>query len=158
MANNKNRDKSRLEVWTATRKGDKMCDTVRQETVVRSSLKSFLWRIVGVIILASVTYFYTHSWFKTSWITFLHHGVFFFVFIAHERFWLHVDFTGLKRKLLKMITYETILGNFILAIISLAITHSIQQMSKITITYIAIKHVIYVFNEFIWDKVSWGRK
>ena len=126
------------------------------ETLKRSSLKSFIWRIVGVIILASVTYFYTHRWITTTWITFLHHGIFFFVFIAHERFYLHVDITGLKRKLLKMLTYETILGNFILAIISLAITHNIQTMGKITITYISIKHLIYVFNEFVWEKIKWG--
>ena len=128
------------------------------ETLKRSSLKSFLWRIVGVILLASVTMFYTHSWFKTSWITFLHHFVFFFVFIAHERFWQHIDFTGIQRKLLKMMCYETILGNFILAIISLCITGNVQSMTKITLTYIAIKHVIYIFNEFIWERIQWGTK
>jgi uncharacterized membrane protein len=131
---------------------------VMQETMKRSSIKSLIWRLVGVIILASVTYFYTHKWITTTWITFLHHGVFFFVFIAHERFWLHVDFVGLKRKLLKMVTYETLLGNFILAIISLVITGNIQTMTKITLTYIGIKHVIYIFNEFIWERVKWGIK
>ena len=128
------------------------------ETLKRSSLKSFLWRIVGVILLGCVTYFYTGSWIKTSWITFLHHFIFFFVFIAHERFWQHIDFTGIQRKLLKMMCYETILGNFILAIISLIITGNVQQMSQITLTYIAIKHVIYIFNEFIWDRIKWGTK
>lgn len=128
------------------------------DTVKRSSLKSFLWRIVGMIILACVTYFYTHKWITTTWITGLHHGVFFFVFILHERFWFHMDFTGLKRKLLKMMTYETILGNFILAIISLIITHNVQTMSKITLTYIGIKHIIYIFNEFIWERIKWGLK
>lgn len=127
------------------------------ETLKRSSLKSLIWRLVGVVLLACVTFFYTGSWIKTSWITFLHHGIFFFVFIAHERFWLHVDFTGLKRKLLKMMTYETLLGNFILAIISLLITGNVQQMSQITITYILIKHFVYVWNEIIWDKIAWER-
>jgi uncharacterized membrane protein len=129
---------------------------INQETLKRSSLKSFIWRIVGVVLLASVTYFYTRRWITTSWITFLHHGIFFFVFIAHERFWLHVDITGLKRKLIKMVTYETILGNFILGIITLIITGNIQKMTQITITYIAIKHVIYIFNEFIWDRIKYG--
>ena len=126
------------------------------ETLKRSSLKSLIWRIVGVIILASVTYFYTHKWTVTTWITFLHHGIFFFVFILHERFWLHVDFTGLKRKIMKMVTYETVLGNFILAIISLIITRNVQTMSKITITYISIKHAIYILNEWGWDYIHWG--
>ena len=131
---------------------------IRQETIKRSSLKSFIWRIVGVILLASVTYFYTHKWITTTWVTGLHHGIFFFVFILHERFWLHVDITGFKRKLLKMFTYETILGNFILGIITLVITGSVQKMTQITITYIAIKHIIYIFNEFIWDRINWGTK
>lgn len=127
------------------------------ELKIRSWVKSAIWRLVGVVILASVTYFYTHKWIQTSWITFLHHGVFLFIFFAHERFWLHVDFTGMKRKLLKMFTYETILGNFILGIICLIITGSVQKMTQITITYIAIKHVIYIFNEFIWEKIKWGK-
>ena len=131
---------------------------ISQEMIKRSTLKSFIWRIVGVIILAAVTYFYTRKWITTTWITFLHHGIFFFVFIAHERFWLHVDIMGLKRKLFKMMTYETILGNFILAIISLVITGNVQQMTKITITYISIKHAVYVFNEFLWERIKWGLK
>ena len=134
-----------------------MCE-IQRETVKRSSLKSFIWRIVGVILLASVTYFYTHKWITTSWITGLHHGIFFFVFILHERFWQHIDFTGIQRKLLKMMCYETILGNFILAIISLIITGNMQQMTQITLTYIGIKHVIYIFNEFVWERISWGTK
>ena len=127
------------------------------ELKIRSWIKSAIWRVVGVIILASVTYFYTRHWIQTSWITFLHHGVFFFVFFLHERFWLHIDFTGLKRKIFKMITYETILGNFILGIISLIITGNVQKMTQITITYISIKHIIYIFNEIIWEKIPWGK-
>src|SRR3990167_2246684 len=128
------------------------------ETVKRSSLKLFLWRIVGVVILASVTYFYTHKWITTTWITGLHHGIFFFVFFAHERFWQHINFTGLQRKLLKMMCYETILGNFVLGIISLVITGNVQQMTQITLTYIFIKHIVYIFNEFIWEHIYWGIK
>jgi len=129
---------------------------IQIETINRSSLKSFIWRIIGVILLASVTYFYTRRWITTTWITFLHHGIFFFVFIAHERFWLKVNIQGLKRKIGKCITYETILGNFILGIISLIITGNVQQMTQITITYIAIKHIVYIWNEIIWEKISFG--
>ncbi len=134
-----------------------MNKTISYESKVRTSIKSLIWRIVGVIILGLVTYFYTRTWCSTTWITALHHGLFFFIFILHERFWLHVDYTGLKRKLFKMLTYETILGNFILGIITLIITGDIQQMTQITLTYIVIKHIIYIFNEFIWDKITWGR-
>ena len=125
------------------------------ETHKRSFVKSLIWRIVGVLVLGAVTFFYTHHWVQTSWITFLHHGVFLFIFWGHERFWLCVNIHGLKRKIGKCITYKSILGTFILGIISLIITGNIQTMSKITITYIFIKHLIYIFNEFIWEKISW---
>ena len=124
----------------------------------RSFIKSFIWRIMGVLILGAVTYFYTRHWVQTSWITFLHHGVFLFVFWGHERFYLHTDFTGLTRKVLKCITYETILGNFILAIITLIITGNVQTMTKVTLTYIGIKHIVYVANEFGWQRIKWGRR
>ena len=124
----------------------------------RSALKSVIWRLVGVVLLASVTYFYTRKWITTTWITFLHHGVFLFVFFAHERFYQKVDIVGFKRKSIKMRTYESILGMYILGIISLIITGNVQTMSKITITYISIKHIIYIFNEFIWERIKWGIK
>ena len=135
-----------------------MAVTMMHETKTRSVVKSFIWRIVGVIILASVTYFYTHKWIITTWITFLHHGVFFFIFILHERFWGFVMITGLKRKIIKTIMYEDILGMYILGIISLIITRNIQTMSKITLTYIFIKNLIFIVNEFWWDGISWGKK
>ena len=128
-----------------------------REIHIRSWLKSFIWRVTGVVILAAVTYFYTGNWIQTAWITVLHHSVFLIVFYLHERFWLHVDFENmLLRSILKCITYETILGNLILGIISLIITGDVQQMTKITLTYILIKHLVYVWNEFIWKGIKWG--
>jgi len=127
--------------------------TMQNDTHLRSIIKSVIWRIVGVFTLAAVTYFYTRNWITTSWITFLHHGVFLIVFYLHERFWQRVDIRNiLARSLLKCLTYETILGNFILAIITLTITGNIQQMTQITLTYIGIKHLMYVFNEFLWKR------
>ncbi len=128
-----------------------------REIHIRSWLKSFIWRVMGVVILAAVTYFYTGNWIQTAWITVWHHGVFLIVFYLHERFWLHVDFENiLLRSILKCITYETILGNLILGVISLIITGDVQQMTKITLTYIIIKHLVYVWNEFIWKGIKWG--
>lgn len=130
-----------------------------KDTHKKSFIKSFIWRIAGIFILAGVTYFYTRNWITTSWVTFLHHGVFLIVFYLHERFWQHVDIKNLlARSLLKCLTYETILGNFILAIITLTITGDVQSMTKITLTYIGIKHLIYIWNEFIWKDIEWGKK
>lgn len=129
------------------------------ETRTRSSTKSVIWRLVGVIVLAAVTYAYTRQWIQTGLITFIHHAIFLIVFYLHERLWLRIPITNRHvRALCKMFTYETLCGNIILGIITYAITGSFQQMTQITLTYIGIKHVIYVFNEFLWDRLRWGRR
>ena len=58
---------------------------IKQDSKLKSAVKSVIWRICGVIILAAVTYFYTHNWITTGLITLIHHGVFLFVFYFHER-------------------------------------------------------------------------
>lgn len=115
--------------------------------------KSFIWRIMGVLVLAAVTYAYTREWIHTGLITFIHHGVFLFVFYFHERLWLRVKRIRrfAARSIFKMLTYETICGNLILGTISYLVTDSWKQMTAITLTYIGIKHLFYVFNEFIWE-------
>jgi glycerol-3-phosphate cytidylyltransferase len=129
-----------------------------KETITRSCTKSVIWRIVGVIILAAITYFYTQNWIAVGLITVLHHGIFLIVFAVHERVWLRIRIKNyLVRSLLKMFTYETILGNVILGTITWLVTGNPWTATQITITYISIKHVIYIFNEFIWKKIKWGK-
>jgi len=125
----------------------------------RSALKSLIWRIVGIIILALVTYIYTGNLITTGLVTVIHHIVFLVVFYLHERIWLRIKLDDmLWRSIAKMFTYETLCGNIILGIITYSITGCWKQMTAITLTYIGIKHVIYVWNEFIWRKIKWGRK
>jgi len=126
----------------------------------RSALKSLIWRIVGVLILGAVTYYYTHKWITTGLITVIHHGVFLFVFYAHERLWMKMERpkAALARSLAKMFIYETLCGNIILGTITYLVTGSWKTMGAITITYIGIKHVIYIWNEFIWRRIKWGKK
>ena len=130
------------------------------ETRLRSSTKSVIWRILGVLILATITYAYTRQWIQTGIITVIHHSIFLVVFYFHERIWLKVkriqNLTA--RSLLKMFTYETLCGNIILGTITYAVTGSWKQMTAITLTYIGIKHVVYVFNEFVWDRIKIGRR
>lgn len=132
------------------------------EIKIRSGLKSIIWRIAGVIILATITYAYTHKWIQTGLITVIHHGVFLFVFYFHERFWIWLEnrnneFNKLAKSLWKMFTYETVCGNLILGTITYLITGSWKAMTAITLTYIGFKHFCYVFNEFIWNKIKWGK-
>ena len=129
-----------------------------QETHIRSSSKSIIWRIVGIFILGIVTYVYTRRWVHTGLITFIHHAVFLLVFYIHERIWLNIKWGSLlQRSIFKMFTYETLCGNIILGIITYAVTGNARQMTAITLTYIGIKHLVYVWNEFIWDKIKWHK-
>jgi len=113
---------------------------------------------MGVVILAIVTYAYTRSWIQTSLITFIHHFVFLWIFFGHERLWLrfgsHIPVK--RRSLFKMLTYETFLGNVVLATISYLVTGCGKSMTAITITYIGIKHIVYFFNELVWVKIKAG--
>lgn len=129
------------------------------EVKIRSAIKSIIWRFIGIIILMTVTYFYTRHWVQTSLITFIHHGVFLAIFYFHERIWLHIKHPTslIARSIYKMLSYETFLGNLILGTITYLITGSWKQMGLITITYIAIKHIAYIINEIIlWNRIKWG--
>jgi len=131
-----------------------------KELKARSALKSFLWRLIGVLVLGIVTFFYTGSWVQTSLITVIHHFLFLFIYFAHERLWNKIGnrVTGNKRYILKMFLYEIILGQGILGIISLIITGSWQQASLISVTYILNKLWIYIIYDKLWDKIKWGKK
>ena len=133
---------------------------MKEDTKIRSAVKSFIWRIVGIIVLASVTWFYTHNWLTVGLVTFLHHAIFLVVYYYHERIWQRFKKpeSYMARSLAKMFTYETLCGNIILGTITFCITGSWKDMTSITLTYIGIKHVIYIWNEFIWRKIKWGKK
>ncbi len=118
----------------------------------KSILKSVFWRIAGVIILAAITYLYTRNWITTGLVTFIHHAVFLVVFYLHERVWfVNKSIKGFKRRIFKMFTYETFLGNVILGTITYLITGSWKTMTAVTLTYIGTKHIVYVLNEFVWE-------
>ncbi|MHA2265240.1 MAG: DUF2061 domain-containing protein [Candidatus Thorarchaeota archaeon] len=126
------------------------------ETKLRSGSKSLIWRILGVFILAAVTFAYTGSWITTGLVTVIHHAVFLLVYYLHERAWqnrLTKQYT--LRSMLKCLTYETLCGNVILGAITYGITGNVKTMTAVTLTYIGIKHVTYVLNEFVWKKIKW---
>ena len=126
------------------------------ETHARSMTKSILWRIMGVLVLALVTYYYTRSLIQTTLITFLHHFSFIFIYYFHERAWLrNTSITGNKRVILRVFTYEIILGHCVLGLISLLILGSWTNVTWITITYIENKIWMYYVYDWIWSKTKW---
>ena len=124
----------------------------------RSALKSIVWRITGILILAFITFIFTRSWIQTGLVTIIHHGVFLLVFYVHERIWLRIEVRDIFVRIIwKMITYETICGNIILGIITYLVTGSWKSMTFITLSYIGTKHIIYIMNEFVWKEIKWGK-
>lgn len=127
------------------------------ETHYRSIMKSVVWRVMGVAILAAITFVFTRSVIQTGLITFLHHFAFIFIYYFHERVWLRVNrIQGKWRKGLRAFTYEIILGHLVLGLISLVVTGSWTKVTWITVTYIENKLWIYVVYDFLWSKVRWG--
>ena len=129
-----------------------------KENHSRSILKSVIWRILGIIILATITYIVTRSWIQTTWITFLHHGIFLIVYYEHERFWLWVGdrITGKKRYVYRVILYEIVLGFLVLGSITFLITGSWLAVSLVTPIYIFNKIWMYIVYDKIWEKIRWG--
>ena len=129
------------------------------ERHIRSASKSIIWRICGIAILAAITYYFTRSWITTGLVTLIHHATFLIVYYLHERAWLRVKWPKSLtwRSVARMFTYETLCGNIILGIITYGITGDWKIMTAVTVTYIGIKHAVYIFNEFIWDKIKWGK-
>ena len=128
-----------------------------KETRKRSLTRSIIWRVMGVGLLALITYLVTGNWITTTLVTVLHHGTFIFVYYLHERFWLKVKWLQGSRwkPFARVFTYEVVLGNVILGIITLALTGSLQQMSLITFIYIGNKYWMFYAFDLLWGKVKW---
>lgn len=116
----------------------------------KSILKSIVWRILGVLILTAVVYFFTKNWVVTGLIAIIHHATFLLVFYLHERIWQKskVKF----KEIIKAFTYEIILGMGLGGLIVLLVTGRWSAVTQITITYTIIKIIIYYFYEKIWTK------
>ena len=52
-----------------------------------SALKSIIWRIMGVIVLASVTYFFTGQWKKVSQITPVYTAIKLVMYYIYDKVW-----------------------------------------------------------------------
>lgn len=122
-------------------------------------MKAAIWRVMGITILAIITYIFTKSWITSGLITFFHHLAFVFIYYLHERAWLKVSNEKILRwkRWVMPITYEVVLGHIVLGTISLIFTGSWLKVGLITITYIENKLWIYIVYDWLWDKISWGK-
>ena len=67
------------------------------ESKKRSLVKSFIWRLIGVFVLGTITWVITKDPKATTIITLLFHTTNFILYYYHERFWEKTDW-GLQKK------------------------------------------------------------
>jgi len=119
-----------------------------------SALKSIVWRIMGVFVYASIFYLFTRKWQITLGSTLVHHTTFLLVFYLHERIYLKFKFKDQRfKKALKAITYEIILGMGLGGLIVYFFTGAWKSVTQITLTYTAVKLVMYYLYDGIYDSI-----
>jgi len=125
------------------------------ESKKRSFTKSLIWRIFGVFVYATIFFLFTKQWGITLAGTLIHHSTFLLVFFLHERLWIK-----LKRNnhWLKPLTYEIVLGMGLGGLIVLMLTGSWKAVTAITLTYTAVKLIMYWIYDRIWNKIDWERE
>lgn len=125
---------------------------MEMDSHLKSITKSVVWRIIGVFWLAGITWIFTRNWIQVSLITFIHHTIFLAVFYLHERVWSHSNMKAKLKYAIKAITYEIILGNLILGLITYFVTGNVKEMTSITLVYIQSKLVLYFFYDWVWSR------
>lgn len=131
-----------------------------EETFKRSISKGIIWRVISIITLAIITYIFTNNFVEVTLITTISTVVFLIVFFIHERLWLKISRPRGKfaRSIAKMFTYITVTGIIIMSTITYLVTGNVQITTNVTLTYVILKHIMYVINELIWDKIKWGNR
>lgn len=124
------------------------------ETNKSSMWKSLVWRIMGVFWLAGITWIFTHDLITVSLITFIHHGLFLFIYYLHERAWLQSKIDLKYKAAIKAFTYEIILGNVVLGFVTYMCTGSGKTMTAITLTYTLSKVLLYYCYDRVWSRYA----
>ena len=129
------------------------------ETRLRSLSKGIIYRIISIITLVIITYIYTEDLVEVTLITVFTTIIFLIVFFFHERLWQKIKRPKgqLARSVAKMFTYITLLGVIIMSAITYLVTDSVQITTNVTLTYVILKHIMYVLNELVWNRVKWGK-
>ena len=67
------------------------------ETRMRSIAKSFVWRIISIVVLVTVAYFITGDIKETTGITIIFQIILAALYYAHERAWAKIAWGRLER-------------------------------------------------------------
>lgn len=130
------------------------------ETHTRSLVRSIIWRMMSIVVLALITYLVTHSWMITTMITVLHHGASILGYYLHERFWLHIDkhIRVRARSVCRVVLYELVGSFLVLGTISWLVTGKLEQASWVTALYVGNKVWMYLAYDQIWGNINWGKE
>lgn len=113
-------------------------------------LKSVSWRIIGIVLLYTITWLITYNLVITTIIIVHHHVAFIFIYYFHERFWERYPDGG--KAWFKAFTYEICLGFLVLGVITWVVTGSWRQVSNITVSYLAIRYFGYPIHEWLYAR------
>jgi len=69
------------------------------DTRKRAWAKSFVWRIIGIVILGGISLMITKSWKEMSLITLLFHSIRVVLYYFHERVWEKIEWGRIKHPL-----------------------------------------------------------
>jgi uncharacterized membrane protein len=69
------------------------------ETHARAWVKSLVWRMLGIVILGSISWIITHSWKEMTIITVFFHSVRVILYSIHERLWEKISWGRVKHPL-----------------------------------------------------------
>ncbi len=121
-----------------------------------SALKSVTWRLLGIGLLALITWVYTQSYITTSIIVLCHHGAFLFIYYFHDRLWSSVSMGW--QVWAKAFTYEIILGFIVLGVITFVVTGSWRQVTNITVLYLSIRYLGFPVHEWFYARSNRRRE
>ena len=117
-----------------------------------SAVKSVSWRLIGIAMLASIVWLYTHEYITAGIITAVHHVSFIIIYYLHERFWEGRDLRG--KPFLKAFIYEIVLGFLVLGVITFVVTGSWTEVTLISATYLSLRFILYPAHERFYARIN----
>ena len=73
--------------------------SILKDTHARSIVKSLVWRISGIIILAVISWLVTRDWKSMTLITLIFHSIRVVLYYIHERIWERISWGRAKHPL-----------------------------------------------------------
>ena len=69
------------------------------ETRTRAWVKSFVWRLIGILVLGAISWLVTRSWKEVGIITVVFHFLRFVLYYFHERVWERIKWGRVRHPL-----------------------------------------------------------